>query len=99
RGRAGCSPTWGSTLGVVAGRVFVHAKLVDLAADGVATDAEQLCRLDAPSACGCKRAPDQGSLEVTREVVEYFAGVGRDQAVGLGGQPFDPARGRFASRL
>src|SRR5690606_19819153 len=83
----------------VAAAAFVHAQVLDLAADGVAADAEQLRRLDAAPAGRGERAPDERALELAREAVEDLARAGGDQAVGFGRQPFDPARGRLAPGL
>ena len=79
--------------------IFLHAELLDLAADGVAADAQQLGCLDPPPAGGSQRAADQGALEVVRELLEHRAGADCDQAVGFLAEAVDPARRGLARRL
>src|SRR5690606_8978522 len=55
-----------------AAAVVLDAEIVDLARDGIATDAEQLCSLNLATACRRQCAADQRALETVREQGEHL---------------------------
>ena len=79
--------------------LVLHAELMDLAADGVATDAQQLCGLDATPAGGGQGALDLGAFEGARELLEHTPRRHGKQAIRFHPQSVDPARRQRARRL
>ena len=72
----------------------IEPELLDLAGDGIAPDAQQLGRFDAPPTRALQRPLDERAFEGAVELFIHFARRGRQQAIGLapeGGAPVAPA--------
>ena len=81
----------GAPSGADSGRIGIFQRqLLDLAGDGVATDAQQLGRFNAPAASGHQGTPDEDALEILAQTVKHLSRILGQGAVNFGHQGIAP---------